>query len=362
MTTKRPTKSKKRSGSKEKPYSIKRIIISFAILVFVSLCISFSYFYSRVFSPNLIIEGKSSEYIYIKSSDSFEDVLNQLSNRGMLKNRESFIWLSSFMDYQKKVKPGRYKVKDGMTNRELVAILRSGKQEPVRITFQNIRTKQALAGKVGRNLEADSSSIMEILNDNKILERYGLDSPKALSLFLPDTYEFYWNTTASEFVDKFGVSYLEFWNEDRKKQAASIGLSPGEISIIASIVVQESNKSDEWPTIAGVYLNRLRTGMKLQADPTVKFALNDFDLRRIRGNHLQVESPYNTYKYVGLPPGPIYMAGKRSIDAVLNYQSHSYLYFCARSDRSGYHDFAVTFEQHKQNARRYQSSLNARGI
>ena len=249
-----------------------------------------------------------------------------------------------------------------MTNRALVTLLRSGKQEPIRITFQNIRTKQALAGKVGRNLEADSSSIMEILNDNKILERYGLDSSKALSLFLPDTYEFYWNTTAPEFVDKFGESYLKFWNEDRKKQAATIGLSPGEISIIASIVVQESNKSDEWPTIAGVYLNRLRIGMKLQADPTVKFALNDFDLRRIRGNHLQVESPYNTYKYVGLPPGPIYMAGKRIIDAVLNYQSHSYLYFCARSDRSGYHDFAVTFEQHKQNARRYQSSLNARGI
>jgi UPF0755 protein len=202
--TKRPTKSKKRAGPKVKPYSFKRIIISFAILVFISLCISFSYFYSRVFSPNLIIEGKSSEYIYIKSSDSFEDVLNQLSNRGMLKNRESFIWLSSFMDYQKKVKPGRYKVKDGMTNRELVTLLRSGKQEPIRITFQNIRTKQALAGKVGRNLEADSSSMMEILNDNKILERYGLDSSKALSLFLPDTYEFYWNTTAPEFIDRFG--------------------------------------------------------------------------------------------------------------------------------------------------------------
>jgi UPF0755 protein len=362
MSTKRPSKSKKRSAPKGKAGSFKRILISFAVLVFVSLCISFTYFYSRIFSPNLIIEGKSSEYIYIKSSDSFEDVLNQLSNRGMLKNRESFIWLSSFMDYQKKVKPGRYKVKDGMTNRELVSLLRSGKQEPIRITFQNIRTKQAFAGKVGRNLEADSTSMIEILNNPKIMKAYGLDTAKALSLFLPDTYEFYWNTTAPEFVEKLGKTYQEFWNDNRLKQAEKIGLSPGEISIIASIVVQESNMQDEWPVIAGVYLNRLRIGMKLQADPTVKFALNDFDLRRIRSNHLQVESPYNTYKYEGLPPGPIYMAGRKSIDAVLNYQSHSYLYFCARPDRSGYHDFAVTFEQHKQNARRYQSSLNARGI
>jgi UPF0755 protein len=183
-----------------------------------------------------------------------------------------------------------------------------------------------------------------------------------LSLFIPDTYEFFWDTPADQFISKIGKAYRNFWNADRKARAAQIQLSPARVSILASIVQQESNKPDEWPVIAGVYMNRLSRGMKLQADPTVKFAVGDFALRRIRGNHLLVESPYNTYKYEGLPPGPIYMASKRCMDAVLNFQKHNYLYFCARADNSGYHSFAVNFEQHLQNARQYQRNLNKRGI
>ncbi len=362
MTAKRSGNPKKRKSTSGRTSSLKRVLIALIGIVFLSLVISFGYFYSRAFRPNLTLGQQKTSFVYIRTTDTFNDVVNQLSGRGMLKNRESFIWLSSYMEYDDKVKPGRYRVKDGMSNRELVRLLRSGKQEPIRVTFQNIRTKEILAGKVGRTLEADSLSLINILNDRDEMEKYGLDPSHALSLFLPDTYEFYWNTPADVFVEKMGKGYVNFWTAERKEKAAQIGLSQAEVSVLASIVLQESNKSDEWPVIAGVYLNRLNKGMKLQADPTVKFALNDFDLRRIRSNHLQVESPYNTYKYPGLPPGPIYMAGPRSMDAVLNYQTHSYLYFCARPDRSGYHSFAVTFEQHKQNARRYQSSLNDRGI
>ncbi len=362
MAKKRSKELSKRRTSKGKSGSFKRLFLALGVIVFISLCISFGYYYNRVFRPNLTLGQQKTDFVYIRSTDSFIDVVNQLTERGMLRNRESFIWLSSFMDYDKKVKAGRFRVKDGMSNRELVMLLRSGRQEPIRITFQNIRTKEDLASKVGRNLEADSSSVMELLNDRSQMQQYGLDPQHALSLFMPDTYEFYWNTTAPKFIDKMGVTYSKFWTEERLNKATQMGLSRGEVCVLASIIVQESNKADEWPIIAGVYLNRLHKGMKLQADPTVKFALNDFTIRRIRSNHLQVESAYNTYKYSGLPPGPIYMTGKGSIDAVLNYQSHNYLYFCARPDRSGYHSFAVTFEQHKQNARSYQSSLNDRGI
>lgn len=362
MTAKRAAKSTKRKSSSKKSSNTKRILIALVLLVALSMVSSFAYFYSKVFRTNLTLGQHKTDFVYIKTSDSFQDVVNQLSERGMLINRESFIWLSEFLDYDKKVKSGRYRVKDGMSNRELVTLLRSGRQEPIRITFQNIRSKEDFAGKVGRNLEADSTSLMNILNDEGKMAAFGLDPAHALSLFMPDTYEFYWDTPADVFVDKMAKEFTEFWTDERKSKAASLGLSPAEVTVLASIVLQESNKSDEWPVIAGVYLNRLKKGMKLQADPTVKFALQDFDLRRIRANHLQADSPYNTYKYAGLPPGPIYMAGRKSIDAVLNYQSHGYLYFCARPDRSGYHSFAVTFEQHKQNARRYQSSLNDRGI
>ena len=362
MAKKRSPKSPRQKSSKGKSNSAKRVLIALGLILFLSVCISFGYFYSKVFRSNLVLNQQKTDFVYIRTTDSFTDVVNQLTERGMLRNRESFIWLSSFMDYDKKVKAGRFKVKDGMSNRELVMLLRSGKQEPIRITFQSIRTKEDFAGKVGRNLEADSSSLMEIMNNNEKMRQYGLDSQHALSLFLPDTYEFYWNTTAPVFVEKMGKSYTKFWTEERINKASQLGLSRGEVCVLASIVLQESNKSDEWPIIAGVYINRLHKGMKLQADPTVKFALNDFGLRRIRSNHLQIDSPFNTYKYAGLPPGPIYMASKGSIDAILNYQTHSYLYFCARPDRSGYHSFAETFEQHKQNARRYQSSLNDRGI
>jgi UPF0755 protein len=360
MPPKRRNSSKKQG--KKSSSSFKKIMIALAILLLLSLGSSFFYYYGKIFKPNLSLNGPKTGFVYVKTTDKFEDVVNQLSEKKMLQNRESFIWMAEFLKYKDHVLPGRYKVKDGMNNKDLVALLKSGKQEPVKITIQSIRTKEQLAGKVGKLLEADSISLIQYFNDESKMEKLGLTSETALSYFLPDTYEFYWNTPAPKFIERMGKAYDKFWNDDRRKLAADMNLSPAQVSILASIVIQESNMSDEWPVIAGVYYNRYKQGMKLQADPTVKFALNDPSIRRIRNNHLQVESPYNTYKFVGLPPGPIYMASKKCIDAVLRYQHHNYIYFCAKPDGSGYHAFAVTYEQHLQNARKYQKNLNKRGI
>ena len=354
---------RKSKGSTRKKWGLMRkILVAFAVLIVVSATVSFIYFYGKVFKPNLHLKGTKSGYVYIKTTDTFDDVVNQLIEKELLDNTASFIWMAEFLDYPGSIKSGRFKVADRMSNKDLVSLLKSGRQEPIRLTIQGLRTKEQLAGKVGRILEADSASLIRILTESDTLKNYGLTESTALSLFIPDTYEFFWDTPADQFISKIGKAYRNFWNADRKARAAQIQLSPARVSILASIVQQESNKPDEWPVIAGVYMNRLSRGMKLQADPTVKFAVGDFALRRIRGNHLLVESPYNTYKYEGLPPGPIYMASKRCMDAVLNFQKHNYLYFCARADNSGYHSFAVNFEQHLQNARQYQRNLNKRGI
>lgn len=351
---------KKRAGKSNG--SVRRILIAGGILVIVALLASFAWFYGRVFRPNLTLTGEQTGYVYIRTTDTFQDVLEQLRLRQMVRNIESFVWMAEFMDYPGQVRPGRYKVSNGMNNRELVSLLRSGRQDPLRITMQNFRTKEQLAGKIGALLEADSLSLINLLNDKVRMKSYGLTPASALGLFLPDTYEFYWNTTSEAFVEKMCKEYEKYWTEERRKKAVALGLSPAEVATVASIVMQESNKKDEWPVIAGVYLNRLKKGMKLQADPTVKFALGDFGLRRVRHVHLQIDSPYNTYKYAGLPPGPIYLASKSAIDSVLNARQHSYLYFCASPDMSGYHRFAVNYEQHQQNAREYQRALNKRGL
>jgi UPF0755 protein len=353
---KRTSKKKKTQGN------LKKVVIAFVLLLVVSASVSFIFFYKRVFSVNLRLDSNKSEYVYIKTGAELLDVADALSVSGWLNNRESFIWLAEFMEYDRQILPGRYRLKAEMSNLDLVRHLRSGKQEPVKLTFTSIRTKEQLAGKVGKVLEADSSSIIVLLNNAQFMEQFGISPEQALCLFLPDTYEFYWNTDASVFIRKMGRYYNDFWTSERLKQAEDAGLSKTDVQIIASIVTQESNRRDEWPVIAGVYINRLRIGLPLQADPTVKFALKDFELKRIRKHHTEVDSPYNTYKYKGLPPGPIYMAGKQSMDAVLNYQQHNYLYFCARPDRSGYHTFSKTYSEHLKAAAQYHRSLNKRGI
>ncbi len=356
--TKRKAQPKKKAKGKS---GLTKFLMAISILLGVVLVGSGYFFYSRMFRSNLVL-SHGEKFIYIKTGSTFDDVLANLSREGMLHNASSFRWLAEQMDYNEQIKPGRYAVRPGMNNRELITLLRSGKQEPVELVFKNIKNRFELASKVSKFLEADSTAMLESMSSAEFKKQYGLNTENALSIVFPDTYVFLWNTSADAFLDSMGMRYQTFWSAERIEKAKQLGLTKAEVSVLASIVQQESNRKDEWPVIAGVYLNRLRKNMKLQADPTVKFASGDDALRRIKGNHLKVNSPYNTYKIFGLPPGPIALTRKESIDAVLNFKQHSYLYFCARADRSGYHDFTTTYQEHLRNASRYRKNLDERGI
>jgi len=289
-------------------------------------------------------------------------VVSLLYENNYIINRNSFEWLAEKKNYRNHIYPGRYKLTNGMSNNKLLDLLRSGKQEPVKVVFNNVRTKEQLAGKIAKQIEADSISIMRLLKDKDFIGKYDLNIATISCIFLPNTYEFWWNTSAEKFIDRMNNEYKKFWNEKRLSKAKVLNLTKEDVVTIASIVDEETYKKDEMDDIAGVYINRLRKRMPLQADPTIKFALGDFTVKRILKKHLDIDSPYNTYKFYGLPPGPISIPSIDAIDAVLNYKEHDYLYFCASADFSGYHVFAKTLSQHNVNARAYQRALNKEKI
>lgn len=266
------------------------------------------------------------------------------------------------MNYTERVIPGRYEITDNMNNRQLLQLLRSGKQVPIKITFNNIRTKSDLASRISKQIEADSTQIAAMLSDSLLLKEEALNSDNVLCLFIPNTYEMYWNTSATDFFKRMKREYDNFWNTSRRQKAEQQGLTPVQVSILASIVQSETKQNAEKPRVAGVYLNRLRQNWKLEADPTLVFALGDFSIKRVLNEYKTIDSPYNTYKYFGLPPGPICLPDISSIDAVLNAESHQFMYFCAREDMSGFHSFAKDYNTHLLNARRYQAELNRRNI
>jgi UPF0755 protein len=361
MTAKRRSTTS-RSGRKKKSGILKKVFIAFILMIALSSGGAFIYFYGKVFKPNMHLKDGKTDYVYIRTTDTFTDVVNQLTDRNMLKDQHSFVWLSELMKYDQAVKPGKYLVTSGMNNKDLIVLLRSGKQEPVKIVLHSIRSKYDLAGKVGKLIEADSLGIIQLLNNNSFMAKYGLNSNTAIALFLPDTYEFYWSTTPEKFIERMYSYHEKFWDELRLSKAQELNLTKGEVCTLASIVQMETNKNDEKPTVAGVYLNRLRIGMALQADPTVVFAIGDFEMKRVSTADTKFPSPYNTYLHKGLPPGPIYLPTKQSIDAVLNFGKHNYLYFCAKDDFSGYHTFTNDYNQHLTNARKYHKALNKRKI
>jgi UPF0755 protein len=356
--------ARKKTGKskKQKRGMMFKIIVSLVIVLMLSTVGAFVYFYEKVFRPNVFLSEGKTDYLFIKTTDTFTDVVNQLVERNLLRDKASFVWLSEYMKYDQGVKAGKYLIKNQMSNKELVQLLRSGKQEPVKIVLHAIRTKHELAGKIAKQLEADSLGLIRLLNDDGFLSKFGLDSYSAISLFIPDTYEFYWNTPNDKFIERMQTYYEKFWNDERKAKARAIGLKPAEVSTLASIVQMETNKGDEKPRVAGVYMNRIRIGMPLQADPTVIFGIGDFTIKRVSSADTKHNSPYNTYQNKGLPPGPIYLPTKQSIDAVLNFEKHNYLYFCARDDFSGYHTFTNDYNQHLANARKYHKALNKRNI
>ncbi|WPR76064.1 endolytic transglycosylase MltG [Algoriphagus sp. NG3] len=334
-----------------------------AIIAVSVIAISMSfYFYQVFFSPNALIDSDQKYMLKIGSNDTYKTVANRLYDDQVVNDLVSFSFVAKILDYQEGVKPGLYTVTPKMTNLELVKLLRSGRQTPVRITFNNVRTKEDLAEKITANLEITNDQFLNMIQDSVYIRKFDFEEETIMSMFIPNTYELWWNTSPEALFDRMYREYNSFWTDTRKQKASLLGLNPKEISTLASIVQAESQKADERPKIAGVYLNRLRLNMPLQADPTLVFALGDFELKRVLNIHKETDSPYNTYMYAGLPPGPINLPDINSLDAVLNAESHDYLYFCAKEDFSGYHAFAVTLAQHTANARRYQAALNAAKI
>jgi len=307
-------------------------------------------------------QGKDHAFIKIATGSSFEDVIDTLQKDSLLKNYKTFRILAARKNYPNHVYPGNYKIENGMSNNELINLLRSGKQEPVDVIFNNIRTAGQLAGIISRQIEADSAAIDSLLHEESFLKQYGLNKQTKLTLFIPNTYEFFWDTGAKGFIDRMAGERETFWKGERGEKLRKTSLSREEVFTLASIVDEETTKQDEMDRIAGVYMNRLKRGMRLQADPTIKYAHNDFGMKRVLKIHLEVNSPYNTYKNSGLPPGPISVPSIQAIDAVLNYEDHNYLYFCAKDDFSGYHVFSQTLRQHLNNARKYQRAISKKRI
>jgi UPF0755 protein len=350
-------KNLKKKGSSK----FKKIFVA-SLIIFLMSGIGLIYFYYKsVYQRNINLKN-TEPYIYIKTGSNFEDVKKLLEGKNILLNTASFEWLAKQKNYTNRVKPGKYKLENGMTNNELLNKLRAGDQESVNLTINNIRTKYELISKVCTVLETDSNELKNILENDHQLEKLKLNSDNIISIFIPNTYQFYWNTSAKDFFDRMLNESDKFWSRSRIEKLHKLKLSKAEVITIASIVEKESNYLPERPSIASVYLNRVRKGMKLQADPTVVYAVGDFKINRVLDVHLKKDSPYNTYMYEGLPPGPICIPSANAIDAVLKNEKTSYIYFCAKEDFSGRHNFATTDAQHSINANKFRKALNKRKI
>jgi UPF0755 protein len=314
--------------------------------------------YHYILDPNIQTPGS----IIIPLNATYEQVIDSLKKHEIISNYTAFDWVAKRKKYAGSIKPGKYLLDKGLNTNEILNMLRSGNQEPVQVTFNNLRFIEELAGAVAKYIEPDSLELITKFNDPAVHEKFGFTKNTFHCMFIPNTYEFYWTTTADQFLERMAMEYRRFWNEERRKKASELGLTPEEVMTVASIVQEETNKKDEKPLVAGLYLNRIKRGMPLQADPTVKFALGNFRIKRVLKSHLEVDSPYNTYKYPGLPPGPINFPEISSIESVLNAAKTSYIYMCARQDFSGYHNFAKTLSAHNENARKYKSALDSMEI
>ena len=341
----------------------KKIIIYIALAVIIVIASFVAIFMYKQFSKPIIDFKKAKRVeIMIPTGSDFNYVKTQLDSTGVLLDDDLFTLLAEKKNYTNHIKPGKYRLKDKMTANELVNMLRSGNQIPIRFTFNNIRFVDKLAGIAANKLELDSAELSALFHNDEYLEQFGFNHQTVVAMFLPNTYEFYWNTSADQFMKRMFKEYNTYWNGSRKNKALAMDLSVIDVSILASIVQEETNRKDEMSRIAGVYINRLHRGMLLQADPTARFAYGDFSVKRVTYDYLKTDSPYNTYMYSGLPPGPICMPNPITIDKVLDYEKHKYIFFCAKPDNSGYHAFAKTNSEHNRNARAYHRYLNKHRI
>ena len=340
----------------------KKSIVATVMIVFTIMLSSFSFYaYQMFFTPNILVD-KQDQYFAIRKGTTFKEIQTRFYDDGIVNDPVSFGFLAKVKGYNDNVKHGMYLLKEDMSNLEAINLLRSGRQAPVRMTFNTARKVEDLAMKLSSNIEMDSSTIAPFLQSDSVARAYGFDKENFISMFIPNTYEVYWTAEPKEILDRMKMEYDRFWTAERKEKAKKLGLTPKQVSTLASIVDSETNIMDEAPTIAGVYLNRIKKGYLLQADPTLVFALNDFTIKRVLSVHKKIESQYNTYKYAGLPPGPIMMPSMKAVDAVLDAEAHNYLYFCAKEDFSGRHVFATNLIDHNANARRFQQALNQNRI
>lgn len=351
-----------KNGKKKRSGVLFKIFIYSIIFFTVTGGITGYLLWQKVFAPNVTTGYQEYKDFHIPTGSYICGVFDLLVESDLIRNRSTLEWLAKKKNYQNNIQPGLYRLRDGMNNNELINMLRSGSQMPVNLVFINHRNIEEVASVVSQQIEADSSSIAELAGNTDFIESLGFDSLSIPALFIPNTYEFYWNTSAKQFYSRMKNEYDRFWSYDREEKRKSLGLDRLEVITLASIVIEETIQYEEMPAIAGVYLNRLERGMRLQADPTIKYAMGDFTVNRILRVHLDTDSPYNTYKYSGLPPGPIVIPPIQAIDAVLDADEHDYLYFCAREDFSGYHRFARTLSEHNRNARLYQEALNQRRV
>lgn len=343
---------------------IKKIILIFSV-VLVSVLMIYGYMlYRDIFAPNTKFE-ETEIYVYVPTNSNYEAVKRIVAP--YIKNMSRFEMVANKKAYPAKSdKAGRFLLKKGMGSNDIVNALRQN--TPIKIAFNNQERLEDFAGRIGSQIEADSLSLLNAFKDKEFLQETGFTEENILSMFIPNSYEYFWNTSAVKFRDRMAKEYRKFWTEERLQKAEKLNLTPLQVSVLASIVHKETVKGDERPKVAGVYLNRLNKGMKLEADPTVIYAVkiksDNFDqvIKRVLYKDLETDSPYNTYKYVGLPPGPIAMPDITALDAVLNPEKHDYIYFCASVTNFGYHEFAVTPAQHEVNRQKYVAWVNKQGI
>ncbi|MEM6644241.1 MAG: endolytic transglycosylase MltG [Bacteroidota bacterium] len=340
----------------------KRTVLAMFLVVFAMMLSSFAFYtYQIMYTPNVLTDGEE-QYVSIPKGSTFSELQSLLDNERIVNDLVSFSFLSKLRDLDTELKPGRYLLSPDMNNMQFISLLKSGRQAPVNLTFSNARLLSQLPKKLTSNLEADSAAMASLMLADTTAGHYGFEEHNFISMFIPNTYEVYWTASPKDILDRLKREYDAFWTDERIQKAKNLNMTPIQVSTLASIVQGETNKMNEAATIAGVYINRLQRGIALQADPTLVFAIGDFTIRRILNKDKTFESPYNTYKYRGLPPGPINMPSIAALQAVLNYEEHDYLYFCAKADFSGYHVFAETLSEHLRNARKFQRALNRERI
>lgn len=335
--------------SKQSYISIVSIVLLLTALVVIQG-------YRILFKPNFLVGKSSSHLLFITADTSFAKLQDHFMQGEIVRDPTTFRWIASVIQYDKKMLPGAYKLQPGMNNWQAIRLLRGGRQEPIKVVLHTANTQKELAEKLTQNIGIPAASFEQLLKDPQFITPYGFTTDNILTMFIPNTYYVYWTISPQELFKRLYKEYQRFWNKERLAKAQQLGLSPQQVSILASIVEKETNQTTEAPMIAGVYINRLQRGMKLQSCPTILYIVNEPSIKRVLHAHTRIDSPYNTYLYKGLPPGPITMPSIHAIDAVLNYQQHPYLYFVLQEDLLGFHAFSTTFQEHKINAQKYKKT------